>query len=602
MSTKLGKYVLVSIFTLILFSGPSLAQVAKVEPEQPRWGETLTVIYNPHAEGARLSPHDQVFVVGTLHFSDYSTGAVRARMKRVDTVFTYTVPIPKNLAYVAFHFFTWDGWDPHASIGTMIYRPDGRPAKGAYHKKMTAPFLARDYEQLFNKERELYPENFAVYRDKWFVASAFDRDRLTSIVAEDMAKLEHIKGEPLDWLYSLSYGYLLLKRERKSREIIKKMIRRYPTSPLTGRALQDYEYHVFAQQIKGEGPEEIKRLQWELIERHPDTELARHQIAFSGLAGEKDFPLAVVEAICEKWIADEPENPIPYFNLALSYYTHQQKIDRASSLIEKALNLLLRGRLRLYDDIAGKMTGRLIPSAYKLRAQIALEQRNDAQALAAIKAAQTLTAETDAEPYLIEGEIWQRLANASRAEAAYLEARRRGSAKAEDLLRAMYEEKHGDLTGFEDYLNEKRERSTTSTASMRRAPAFRATALDGQQFDSTVLRGKVAVLNFWFIGCAPCRVEIPGLNKLADEFKGEDVVFIAFALDDEKALRNFLKETTFKYHIVPRAGEIAEQFDISVFPTHIIIDKQGRIYAFLTGGNANRHEDLRPLIKHALKD
>ncbi|GEM_PF-3395792 len=153
-----------------------------------------------------------------------------------------------------------------------------------------------------------------------------------------------------------------------------------------------------------------------------------------------------------------------------------------------------------------------------------------------------------------------------------------------------------------DILNEKRERSTTPTASMRRAPAFRAIALDGQQFDSTVLRGKVAVLNFWFMGCAPCRVEIPGLNKLADEFTGEDVVFIAFALDDEKALRNFLKETTFKYHIVPRAGEIAEQFDISVFPTHIIIDKQGRIYAFLTGGNANRHEDLRPLIKHALKD
>lgn len=601
MSTKRGKCVLISIFTLIVFSGQSLAQVAQVEPERPKWGDTLTVTYNPYAEGARLSPYDQVFVVGTLYFSDYSTGAVRARMKRVDTVFKYVFPIPKNLAYVALHFFTLDGWDPYASIGTMIYRPDERPAKGAYHKRMTAPFLARDYEQLFNKERELYPENFAVYRDKWFVASAFDRDRLTSIVAEDMARLERIKGEPVDWLYSLSYGYLLLKQERKSREIIKKMIRRYPTSPLTGRALQDYEYHVFAQQIKGEGPEQIKRLKWELIERHPDTELARHQIAFSGLAGEKDFPLTVVEAICERWIADEPENPTPYFNLALSYYTHRQKMNHASSLIEKALNLLLRGKLRLYDDIAGKMTERLIPLAYKLCAQIALEQRNDAQALAAIKAAQTLTAETNAEPYLIEGRIWQQLSQPSRAESAYLKAWRQGSREAEDLLKALYKKMHGSLAGFEEHLAKKMESSTTSTASERSAPTFRVTTLDGEEFDLAALHGKIVVLNFWFIGCAPCRVEIPGLNKLVDEFKGKDVAFIAFALDDEEALRTFLKETTFKYHIVPGAGEIAKQFGVSVFPTHIIIDKRGRIYSFLTGGSVNRHEDLRVLIERLLK-
>ncbi len=50
------------------------------------------------------------------------------------------------------------------------------------------------------------------------------------------------------------------------------------------------------------------------------------------------------------------------------------------------------------------------------------------------------------------------------------------------------------------------------------------------------------VLNFWFIGCAPCRVEMPGLNQLVSEFKGKDVVFIAFATDAAEDLQTFLKE------------------------------------------------------------
>ncbi len=110
------------------------------------------------------------------------------------------------------------------------------------------------------------------------------------------------------------------------------------------------------------------------------------------------------------------------------------------------------------------------------------------------------------------------------------------------------------------------------------------------------------MLHFWFIGCAPCRAEIPGLNKLVSEFKDKEVVFIAFALDEEKALQTFLKETEFRYHIVPNSQEVVKQFEVSVFPTHIIIDKEGRIYARLTGGSEDRHDDLRPLIQRALSE
>ncbi len=147
--------------------------------------------------------------------------------------------------------------------------------------------------------------------------------------------------------------------------------------------------------------------------------------------------------------------------------------------------------------------------------------------------------------------------------------------------------------------SEPRTRSVETEATP--APVFNVTSLDGEALESRSLRGKVVVLNFWFIGCAPCRVEIPSLNKLVDEFDQRDVVFIAFARDSEAPLRSFLEESPFKYKIIPVAHETISKFNVSSYPTHIIIDQNGNVDTVLFGGGENRHEDLQPLIAALLK-
>jgi peroxiredoxin len=67
------------------------------------------------------------------------------------------------------------------------------------------------------------------------------------------------------------------------------------------------------------------------------------------------------------------------------------------------------------------------------------------------------------------------------------------------------------------------------------APTFDARSLDGEALNLATLRGKVVVLNFWYVSCGPCRVKIPGLNQLVSEFQGKGVVFIALALDRAEA-------------------------------------------------------------------
>lgn len=120
------------------------------------------------------------------------------------------------------------------------------------------------------------------------------------------------------------------------------------------------------------------------------------------------------------------------------------------------------------------------------------------------------------------------------------------------------------------------------------APGFSLTSVEGEKFELTALRGKVVVLNFWFTGCAPCIAEFGALNGLVDKFKNKGVVFIAPTLDNVATLKSFLKEHRFKYHVVPNAGGliVSTYSDGSgnvVFPTHIVIDKEGKIDARLIG-------------------
>src|SRR5688572_715207 len=54
------------------------------------------------------------------------------------------------------------------------------------------------------------------------------------------------------------------------------------------------------------------------------------------------------------------------------------------------------------------------------------------------------------------------------------------------------------------------------------APEFSVRTLDGRPVSSADLRGKVVVLNFWFIGCPACRAQKPKLNQFKTRFAGED--------------------------------------------------------------------------------
>src|SRR6476646_3106450 len=75
---------------------------------------------------------------------------------------------------------------------------------------------------------------------------------------------------------------------------------------------------------------------------------------------------------------------------------------------------------------------------------------------------------------------------------------------------------------------------------------FTALDMDGNPVDIATLRGKVVVINLWFINCPNCLEEISQLNELVNDYKGKsDVVFLGLAASPKPALDKFLAKTPF---------------------------------------------------------
>ncbi len=118
-------------------------------------------------------------------------------------------------------------------------------------------------------------------------------------------------------------------------------------------------------------------------------------------------------------------------------------------------------------------------------------------------------------------------------------------------------------------------------------PEFVTVTMDGTKVDTRALRGKVVVLNLWFINCPNCLAEIKLLNQLVTEYKDNaDVVFLAPAASPKNELVKFLAKNPFSYTVLPDSSIIIlSQFgtpdndgNLSVaFPMHYVLDRDGNV-------------------------
>jgi thiol-disulfide isomerase/thioredoxin len=108
----------------------------------------------------------------------------------------------------------------------------------------------------------------------------------------------------------------------------------------------------------------------------------------------------------------------------------------------------------------------------------------------------------------------------------------------------------------------------------------------GETVDLNAQRGKLVILTFWATWCAPCRRELPILER-AQEYLGKDrllVLAVNFRDSDDaqRSLRRFAK--SWRISVLRDAGgRIASSYNIKAIPHLFMIDGDGKVVANHTG-------------------
>ena len=137
------------------------------------------------------------------------------------------------------------------------------------------------------------------------------------------------------------------------------------------------------------------------------------------------------------------------------------------------------------------------------------------------------------------------------------------------------------------------------------APAFKAIDVrSGKPVSLKSLKGKVVVLDFWYLSCAPCKKLMPKLQQLHEKFAKQNVVIISVNIRDhtQREIMHFLKEKkiTYSQYYQPEVF-VDTDYKLRYFPTTFVIGKDGKIKLAEVGVAENSESTLELAIKKELK-
>lgn len=117
-----------------------------------------------------------------------------------------------------------------------------------------------------------------------------------------------------------------------------------------------------------------------------------------------------------------------------------------------------------------------------------------------------------------------------------------------------------------------------------KAPNWTLYDSEGKKMSLAQLKGKVVLMDFFFIGCGSCLEALKPLNQLHEKYKGQDVVIVSMTFrDSKKASAEFKRIYKIKYPIYIDAGQVVDSYKVVAFPTFYFINKEGKIANTIVG-------------------
>jgi len=127
--------------------------------------------------------------------------------------------------------------------------------------------------------------------------------------------------------------------------------------------------------------------------------------------------------------------------------------------------------------------------------------------------------------------------------------------------------------------------------------------LEGKPTKLASFGGRPLMVNFWATWCAPCRREIPLLNKIRVQRKAQNAEIVGIAVDFKDDVLKYVQTTPINYPLLMGEEDglaAAEAFGMGMaFPFSVFIDSQNRILTIKIG---ELHEDEANFAFDRLRD
>ena len=140
--------------------------------------------------------------------------------------------------------------------------------------------------------------------------------------------------------------------------------------------------------------------------------------------------------------------------------------------------------------------------------------------------------------------------------------------------------------------------------------------LAGRAFRLNDFRGRVYVVNLWATWCGPCRMEIPGFNKIYADYRARGVEFVGLTAEDpaedSERVREFVDELRMSY----RVGWIDRETVLALatwnapqparpgsfgIPQTFVVAADGHVVLRVRGYNPRVVEMIRAGVRNALE-
>ena len=124
----------------------------------------------------------------------------------------------------------------------------------------------------------------------------------------------------------------------------------------------------------------------------------------------------------------------------------------------------------------------------------------------------------------------------------------------------------------------------TNQINLTTAPDFSLRTIDGEEIRLNRFEGKKFVhITFWATWCPACRTEVPEIKKLYQAVgdKPFEILSVSVGVNDSiKKVRKFQEQKQLPYKILfDESGMVSQQYGVMGIPTHIVIDKDGKVIA-----------------------